>query len=147
MGPLALAQTIERAFSDVAYPGDSALVSGCDPESEEVAAVFKGHHWKEMRVNILQPQSEAIFFFTPEAYHFFLPAYLLAMVSDIEEADTIVGSVIFSLLAEGPFAASAEGRIALLSSEQRAAVRAVLEFAKQQQGDPSGDIDSVLKTM
>jgi hypothetical protein len=76
-----LAELIERAFADVPYPGDDGIAHNQHyGDGEEVAAAFKGQHWRTVPVEVLGRQAESGSFFTPEACRFFLPAYMLAEI-------------------------------------------------------------------
>jgi hypothetical protein len=82
-----LAAKIEEAFATVPYPGDDWICHGDTEvarlhgsEAASIAAVFRGRHWREMPLDALSGYSSALTFLTPEAYRFYLPAYLLAVL-------------------------------------------------------------------
>jgi hypothetical protein len=127
---------IAEAFAGVAYPGDKNLVydnSGAHLECAEVAEAFRGKHWREVELDLLRHQSAAVFFMTPGAYRFYLPAYLLASIDRYHEADTMPGSVVFSLTPprepadEGEF----RKRIGLIDAAQAKAIRGFLAFLRE----------------
>ncbi len=160
-----LTQLIEAAFAETAYPGDERLVSeSCDLE---VAAAFRGRHWRELPLDMLARYHEALFFFTPEAYCYYLPAFLLASALHYDEADLIPHSVVFSLIAPTqreiilrPVAFSSplpkqevidfyQRRMERLTAGQRQAIRCFLEFMKAHHGedDPFRDFDRALESL
>jgi hypothetical protein len=146
-----LRQLVEAAFAETKYPGDDRLVydnSRDHLECNEVAAAFKGKHWKQISLETLRHHSAGIFFFTPEAYRFYLPAYLLAAALHYDEADTISDSVVFSLIppSDAKDAQSYLHRVEGFTTTQRKAIKRFLEFLKQQhpQDDVLGDMDKAL---
>src|SRR5688500_17074375 len=75
-----LARTlIERAWRDARYPGDDQI---CTPtyDDEGVGAYFRGRSWQGHAVSALRYHSVGLSFFTPEAFCYYLPAYLLAVI-------------------------------------------------------------------
>ena len=76
-----LIQAIEHAFSDTEYPGDTGLVDDPDDwEADETQVEFRGRHWHD----IVDPQflmrHRSLYFFSPEAFEFYLPAYLIGVL-------------------------------------------------------------------
>jgi len=154
--PEELRKQIEDAFAEVAYPGDDQLVldsSGYHLECNQVAAVLKGKHWKQVPLDLLRQIALAAL--TPEAYRFYLPAFLVAGSLHYDEADLIPDSVVFSLLPPSdPHDIVVYGEIdkkrrEIFTPAQRAAVRAFLEFLKQYhaEDDPLGDVDRAIESL
>jgi hypothetical protein len=146
-----LRKLIEAAFADTSYPGDARLVydnSGRHLECNEIAAAFRGKHWKEVPLETLCYHSAGIFFLTPEAYRFYLPAYLLAALLHYNQADTLPDSVVFSLIppSDAKDAQVYRRRLEGFTAAQRQVIRCFLEFQKEHhaQDDPLGDLDKAL---
>jgi hypothetical protein len=100
-----LRKQIEAAFGQARYPGDDHLVddnSGYPgAESTDIAAAFRGKHWKDLPLETLRYFSAALSFFTPEAYHFYLPAFLITSALRYDDADILPGAVLFHLTPPG----------------------------------------------
>jgi hypothetical protein len=150
-----LQREIEHAFASVKYPGDDQLVynsSGQHLECKEVAEAFRGKHWKALSLETLSHHSSGLFFLTPEAYRFYLPAYLISGSLHYDEAEGVADSVVFSLIPPSAakdialYGALSEMRIGSLSLTQRNAIRAFLQFLKEHhsEDDPLGNIDKAL---
>ena len=146
-----LQKLIEAAFAETNYPGDTQLVddnSGYHLECNEVAAAFRGKHWKEVPLETLRYHSAGIFFLTPEAYRFYLPAYLLAAVLHYDQVDTLPDSVVFSLIppSDARDVEAYRQRVEGFTATQRQVIRCFLEFQKQHhsQDDALGDLDKAL---
>jgi len=95
-----LINMIIEAFSAVLYPGDDKILidsTGLDLESNQIADVFRGKKWNEILLDDLRRHHKAVFFFTPEAYRYYLPAYLRATLQHYKRAGTIPFTVVFSL--------------------------------------------------
>ena len=78
-------QLIREAFADVPYPGDDEIVpSGSSWEYyADTLEYFQGRtDWRTLSIDLLNEAETgwgpALAFFTPAAFRFYLPAYLLA---------------------------------------------------------------------
>lgn len=93
-----LVERIERTFAGVPYPGDDRIVENvADLESSNLRKRFLGKHWSTLPLETLMDERSALPLLTPEAFRFFLPAYLHASVVHPDEVDVIPESVIFNL--------------------------------------------------
>ena len=145
---------VEAAFAETKYPGDNRLVyddSGHHLECNEVAASFKGKHWKQVPLETLRYHSAGIFFLTPEAYRFYLPAYMLAASLHYDEAGTIPDSVVFILIppSDAKDVPNYRQRLAGFAPTQRMAIRSFLQFLKAEypKDDVLGDLDKALASV
>jgi hypothetical protein len=83
---------IQEAFADVPYPGDDNLWEGGqrDDDYEDVVRKLTGKHWKELMPKRKPPKGRPnpllkdLVFCSPAAWHFFLPAYLIADLMRVE---------------------------------------------------------------
>lgn len=64
-------------------------------DDEDTERFFKIKQWRSLRAKELREHSSALSFFTPEAFRYFLPAFMLAEIDDAETADIIAGSIAF----------------------------------------------------
>jgi len=146
----ALKQEIATAFADVPYPGDDGLVDGNNPydlEAAALAAAFKGKHWKQLTPQELRYHELA--FFSREALHFYLPAYLMGSLYDYGETtySNIIQSTVFSLMVEDgdtPLDQKLRQRdlkrFAVFTPAQKRAIRSFLEYVRDElpeEGDES----------
>ena len=119
-----LKQTIEEAFADVAYPGDNNITRcpyNCS-ECRRVADHFKGRLGTGHTLEELREYHVALSLFTPEAFHYFLPAFMLVSVDAYEKGDVIPDAIRFhfeySQEMQGHFAV----RMSKFSTAQRHAI-------------------------
>ena len=134
-----LVSVIEEAFSEVEYPGDERLVydsSGKHLECAEVAAALRGRDWRELSVEELRYSPSNLFFMTPEAVHYYLPAYLRASVVSYGEAGGIPDTLLWLLNDPGNSSHDPQvaGLLRRLTAAQRAAIRSFLEFLRDEHG-------------
>lgn len=72
-----IAQEVEQAFATVAPPEDDDS-PGSSAHWKNVPDAFRGKHWKELSPEVLREHDYDLKYFSPGAFHFFLPAYLIA---------------------------------------------------------------------
>jgi hypothetical protein len=92
----ALAARIEQAFAEVPYPGEDRLVD--DPrhwEGGQSASAFAGKDWRTLPLDFLGENLFSLYYFTPEAFRYHLPAYVLASLRKLSDAEerTSAGNV------------------------------------------------------
>jgi Family of unknown function (DUF6714) len=149
----ALVSRIRAAFADVPYPGDDGLVPATlrrDLEREQIVKDFAGREWRDLDVGFLRGQADALLLLTADAFRFYLPAYMVAMVTEPEESDLVPAAVVLSLTppddSDDLNAWFAE-RVAGLSMAQRLTIRELLEYASTALGPlfPGGEPDRALE--
>ena len=85
-----IAREVEVAFRDVPYPGDEDLIGSPNHwESPEVLDSFQGRHWRGVPLTVLFTHRLSLSLFSPKAFLFYLPAYLIAALLHSEEVDTL----------------------------------------------------------
>jgi hypothetical protein len=125
-----LEEQMRAAFADVPYPGDDNIASAGAWEPAAIAEVLRGKDWHALS-GVGFEYGSAPSFLTPEAFHYYLPALLLNLLEDLGSPtyfDSLAGSTLFSLEPHDWDADFLAQRIALLSREQRVAVRDVLRY-------------------
>jgi hypothetical protein len=121
---MSLKQAIEEAFAGVPYPGDGNITRcpyNCS-ECTRVALYFKGknqtgHAEAELRVNHV-----ALSLFTPEAFQYFLPAFMLMSLGSYEKGDIIPDAIRFHF----EFTQEMQGHFAVRLSKFSPAQRKVI---------------------
>src|ERR1700687_3467403 len=98
-----LAARVKTAFSDIPYPGDDRLMLDLyqgDWEADLAAEAFAGQHWTTVPLKLLGFHQESLHYFTPEAFRYYLPAYLLAPLKRLSdaEADTRIADIPWTLV-------------------------------------------------
>src|SRR5687767_12111921 len=116
-------QLIENAWRDVEYPGDDRIFTPDSYDDEDITNYFRGTTWRGHDTAKLRARSSAFTFFTPEAFHYWLPAFLIAAVENPEDADVLLDYIPRSV-SDG----YASRRLLLFSQAQREALAAYLRF-------------------
>lgn len=95
-----LIQRIRRAFAGNVRPGSRKIIDG-DPydgfEIEEMYERLRNLDWEQIPLNVERHRHDQLHYLTPDAFGYFLPGYMIACVSDPEEADVLWYGVIFQL--------------------------------------------------
>lgn len=127
-------RVIEEAWQEVPYPGDDKIFTPHSYDDEDIANYFAGTTWHGHRPEDLRAHSSAFTFFTPEAFHYWLPAFMIAAIESPEEADVICEHIPRSV--HNRYAVE---RWRLFSPAQRQAVAGYLRF--QIERFPDGVLD------
>jgi hypothetical protein len=149
MDPNMLKLEIEEAFAEVEYPGDENLTDhpGC-PECAEIAAYFRGRDWRDHPVGEMRAHASALSLFTPVAWHYFLPAFLLADVDDPDTADIISDSIFFDFKSHSCVSRDwYEDRHARLTPQQASVVARYLTYMGARDGVAAEDLRLALNCL
>ena len=101
-----LKRWVQDAFSDVVYPGNGdrdIVVSGCPSccaECGETHELFQGKHWREVADSDEGLQNfgwGGLALLTPQAWLFYLPAYLIVSLSGGDEAENALDCALSAL--------------------------------------------------
>jgi len=114
---------IEDAWRDVPYPGDDKIFTPESYDDEDIVRYFGGTTWRSHSPTGLRCHSSAFTFFTPEAFHYWFPAFMIAAIQDPEEADVVVDRIPSSLSDS-----YASKRWPLFTCAQKQAIAAYLRF-------------------
>lgn len=93
-----IALDVEIAFNNVPYPGDDNLIAFTGHwESPDVLEAFRGKHWRDISLDVLFTHRLSLSLFSPKAFLFNLPAYLIAALLHPNVVDTLRENVCFLL--------------------------------------------------
>lgn len=93
-----LAQQVEIAFSDVPYPGDDNIAKSPNTSlSSGISTLFVGKNWQEVPLSSLFQERLSLGLFTPEAFCYFFPAFLRAVLLHSDQMDTLWENLFFDL--------------------------------------------------
>jgi hypothetical protein len=120
---------IKNAFSCEKIPKGKLSVETYDDEGTHEH--FSGTSWEEHDIPSLRKYETSMCFFAPEAFQYYLPAFMLAEVNDPETADIIAENIAF-LFINGTYK---EERIARFTDAQLKAVIAFFEMCANRYND------------
>ena len=121
---MSLKHSIENAFASVPYPGDNNLTR-CPyhcAECRRIAEFFKGKVWAGQTLEELKNYHVALSLFTPEAFHYFLPAFMLVSLDHYDKGDVIPDSIRFHFEYSQEMRSHFAVRMSKFSHEQRKAI-------------------------
>ena len=132
-----LRESIEAAFSDAARPGDDELTvyNAEGRDCDETFQLLKDTDWAELPISEFMRGDTPFPDLAPRAFHYFMPAFLIASLDDSLEVD-VSDSLVFHLSPE--YAKQTDSafpydntdayndRIALFDSRQRSVIIEVL---------------------
>ena len=140
---MALKEKIEEAFAGVPQP-DDAYITRCPyncAECARVAAFFKGKAWKELTVAELKAHHVALTLFTPEAFHYYLPAFMLTSIGAYEKGDLIPDAIRFHF----EYTAEAQGHFVVRMSKFSPAQRkAIIDYFIHMEGKGAGSAEHAI---
>lgn len=120
---------IREAFKDTVYPGDDAIAHTntqySDYEGNTVREALKGKKWEEVGFATLSNNAIEPAFLTAEGFRYYLPAFMVCMLTDIAEVD-VVGDTIVDYLT--PPSDQFDDRVQGLSPEQGYSIKKFLEY-------------------
>lgn len=149
-----LTALIEQAFADTVYPGDDKLTRENRPEYIRITYKFRGKHWTTVSdVEHVTYEQFALSYFEPEAFRFYLPAFMLAALNHQSEVcnDLVPENIESSLTPPETNSAEAEDwfatfgitrmdyflkRVSGFSPQQKAAIKAYLQSSFEQDSIP-----------
>jgi hypothetical protein len=138
-----LKQVIEQAFVGVPQPADDNITRcpyHCS-ECQRIAGLFKGKTSGSFSVEELRTVHVALSLFTPEAFHYFLPAFMLASVDSYEKGDVIPDAIRFHF----EYSHEAQGHFPLRMSKLSPAQRkAIIEYLVFMEGKGAGSSEHAI---
>jgi hypothetical protein len=120
-------------FSDTSYPGDKNIVEHESLEGDEVLNVFSGKHWKQLTADTIDYHHDILPIISPEAFRFYLPAYLIFTLDNFSSDSNAVDHTVFGLCPprpQNPLFEHFVSRMNVLTLEQKRAVKSFLELVK-----------------
>jgi hypothetical protein len=85
--------SVRSAWANAVYPGDDKVRGGDD--GTDIAADFAGRRWEDIPPAVLRSHAllSNLLFMTPEALHFYLPAFVIAALSDDQVTDSVISTL------------------------------------------------------
>jgi len=97
--------TIDQAFQDMPRPAEGEILYDAVSGDEEALVSAKGlssTHWRNVSFGTLEQSDSVLFYMTPAAFRFYLPAFMVFSLTDFERADTIPYKVVHILTPPHP---------------------------------------------
>lgn len=93
-------EQIKKAFTDTPPPkGWKIGYDWNDPEDDNMEVAFKKYaHWQELPFEIIFQYRNELFYLTDEGFHFYLPAFMVAILKRGHDTDTLVDTILDRLV-------------------------------------------------
>lgn len=139
---MSLQEEIRKVFANVSRPSDDALFLY---DSEGADAVLYARRWDEVPAADLNYHSVALLAFTPSAFVYFLPAFMIAALNN--KGWGLKDNVLYSVSPPkgNPKRPSYQQWWSLLSTEQRLCVIAFIEEFSPENPEHYGPISAALR--
>src|SRR5664279_4835008 len=111
-------EQVIAAWAHVPPPEEASITDHRCEECDEITAYFAGKSWKEItNLDDLSYHADALFLFSNVAFHYYLPAYMLAALENPDAVGVVPDNIGSSFRAE--FGAASRDRLVLFDSRQR----------------------------
>jgi hypothetical protein len=90
-------RTIKTAFAGMPYPSGGRITPNNTHDYLMVEKDFANKQWEDISLEFMPKHYDALCFMTDEAYRYYLPAFMIQILYNYEEADMAVITVISSL--------------------------------------------------
>ncbi len=127
-------------------PGD-ANITRCPyhcSECARIAKFFKGRSSGGLTVEELCAQHVALSLFTPDAFHYYLPAFMLASLDGYQKGDVIPDAIRFHFECSHEMKSHFAVRLSRFSPEQR---DAIIDYLVFMEGKGAGCADHAIEML
>lgn len=133
-----LRRQIEDAFADVPQPDEGRIAYASDAwEAPELIRDFRGQHWKDIPVKRIRQHAAHLSLLSPEALPYYLPAYLLAALTDLDVRDFLLSQLSIPDESQPDLRKHFQQQFASLSSAQRNAIQMFLRWGRDEAAGPA----------
>lgn len=77
-------EKLMRRFAEVPAPHSQQLTNDDGWEFQALQIAFSGENWRTIDPQVIRQNYDQLPFFSPEAFHYFIPAYLMYSVDEPE---------------------------------------------------------------
>lgn len=96
-----VAQQIEEAFADTPRPDDDQIAEP-GGDNRDVLRALRGREWHDLSLAVITDFHVDLLVLTPEAFRYYLPAFLLAILYHYQHTSTLPLSVMHCLTPPDP---------------------------------------------
>ena len=131
-----LQTAVNNAFKDVKCPGDDNVLSPDCMDTTDIEDFIRDSIWKtdwrQIPAEVIDYNYESLSFFSPDAYRFYLPAYLVRSLDTFITADiNVLDFTVYDLVPNKTLLKRFNLRKQALSNQQKLVIVELLEFVKK----------------
>ena len=139
---------IRNSFAGMSLPSEDEVCTSNDNEALDDCAIFVGREWNDVDGDAIAEHQDALFWFTPKSFHYYMPAF---MIAGLKEPDAYYILNILLMLrpdVEASDACFARERWMLFNSAQRTSLKKWLVwiYAEMDRGDDT-ELEDALKVL
>jgi len=143
---ISIVAVIRQAFSGVLLPDENNIVMHDCDECAGVRRAFAGRHWKELDRDFVSHYQNSLFLFTPQAFCFYLPAFMITALYDDQ---SLLRPITMHCLSAAkpddpdppPGSDAIAERICNLNMAQQSAIILFLRYMQQNCDEPETEIE------
>lgn len=133
-----LRRHIENAFAGVPRPALHRIAYAPGAwETQELVRDFRGQHWKDIPVERIRQHAAHLPLLSAEALPYYLPAYLLAALTDLDVRDFLLSQLSLPDESQPDLRKHFQQQFASLSSAQRNAIQMFLRWGRDEAAGPA----------
>jgi hypothetical protein len=135
---LRIENELRQAFQSAQHPGATNIVlDSTRAEDCDVAGAFGTKHWDELDPRFLAYHHEALMAFTPDAFRFYLPGFLIASLNPEDVSGNLRSTLLFVLTSMSDGTARVYCPVQYFTAEQKKAIKSYLEWLEAKSVSPS----------
>ena len=140
---MTLREKIQLAFGGVPIPDDDNIIvpGSPHPDAKSVAEFFRGKLWTTVTTGEAREMHGALTHFSPEALHYYLPAFMLASLDAYDIFDLIPESIRVDLEYVGAHRTHFPVRMAEFNRDQK---RAITDFLREMERRGAGSSEDAI---
>lgn len=93
-----LKTNIFKVFDDTTFPGSEKILHiECYDDDSDVLEFYSLEEWQSIPDNVIAYNNGSLSFFSPEAYQFYLPRFLIFALDNYDSGEIVIDSTIYSL--------------------------------------------------
>jgi len=96
----ALKADIIKAFDGTIYPGDDKLLHPSGQDDSDIVCFYGRTNWQNVHNRVIEHENAALSGFSPEAFHFFLPRFLIYALENYNSEEPVLDNLIYALSPE-----------------------------------------------
>lgn len=142
-----LLSEIRRAFADTLRPPDNECFAGINIDDETLEAEFAGCERDRLTVDFALQHNMSLLYFTPAAFHYYLPAYLTLCLQNPTEMEDLLDVIVRALTpsrppgmpsgdhSQAPESDLTAQRLSMLSPRQLEVTKATFQYFRRYHSD------------
>ena len=126
---------ITEAFRHTNYPGDDKLLHPSGNDDSDIISFYGQTSWQGVPDRIIEYENAALSCFSPEAFQFFLPRFMIHALEHYDSEEIVTDHTIYALSPEPDETPWPDIDDALLSAEEKELIAEIREESEKYSKD------------